>query len=68
MKVLLTNSTDIFAGGEDYVLILGRYLRDRGHLVEVAARPGHLLLEKCSRAEIPVHPLGFTGMHRPSQQ
>ena len=26
MNILLTNATDIFAGGEDYVLILARYL------------------------------------------
>lgn len=64
MRILLTNSTDMFAGGEDYVLILARYLRERGHAADVAALPGHLLLEKCAAAGLPVHPVDFTGMHR----
>jgi len=64
LNILLTNATDIFAGGEDYVLILARYLQKRGHRVWVAANPGHLLLEKCSRSAIPVVPLEFTGMGR----
>ena len=33
--VVLTNATDIFAGGEDYVLILARYLTRRGFTVKV---------------------------------
>ncbi|MGA9116505.1 MAG: glycosyltransferase family 4 protein [Bacteroidota bacterium] len=64
MRVLLTNATDIFAGGEDYVLILARQLGIRGHDVCVSALPGHLLLEKCTAAGIPVLPLHYRGMHR----
>jgi glycosyltransferase involved in cell wall biosynthesis len=64
LNVLLSNSTDIFAGGEDYVLILARYLRARGHVVRVSALPGHLLLAKCSAAGIDIVPLRFEGMHR----
>ena len=64
MNVLLTNATGIFAGGEDYVLILARYLRLRGHSVFVAARPGHLLLTKCGAAGIPAIPVAFEGMSR----
>jgi len=64
LNILLTNSTDIFAGGEDYVLILARYLQRRGHRVWVSANPGHLLLEKCGRAGIPAFPVEFTGMSR----
>jgi glycosyltransferase involved in cell wall biosynthesis len=64
MKILLTNSTDIFAGGEDYVLILAKYLRQRGHQVHVAALPGHLLLDKCTAAGIPTAPIDFRGMGR----
>jgi glycosyltransferase involved in cell wall biosynthesis len=64
MKVLLSNSTDIFAGGEDYVLILAKQLRDRGHHVWVSANPGHLLLEKCEASDIPTAPLLYQGMDR----
>lgn len=64
MRILLTNSTDIFAGGEDYVLILATALRKRGHIVFVSANPGHLLLEKCEARGIPSHPLEYRGMGR----
>ena len=64
MNVLLTNATDIFAGGEDYVLILGRYLARRGHTVWVSARPGHLLLHKCTEASLPVVPIEYGDMSR----
>lgn len=64
MNLLLTNGTDIFAGGEDYVLILARYLTRRGHRVYVAANPGHLLLQKSEEAGLPILPVSFTGMNR----
>ncbi len=64
MKVVLSNSTDIFAGGEDYVLILARHLARRGHLVWVSANPGHLLLRKCADAGIDTLPLLYSGMSR----
>lgn len=64
MNVLLTNATDIFAGGEDYVLTLGTYLARRGHNVWVSARPGHLLLRKCAEASLPVIPVGYGDMAR----
>ena len=64
MNILLTNSTDIFAGGEDYVLILARYLIRRGHSVWVSALPGHLLLKKCEASQIPTIPIAYTGMER----
>lgn len=64
MNVLLTNSTDIFAGGEDYVLLLARHLRLRRHTVHVAALPDHLLLEKCAAQGIPAIPVDFRGMSR----
>ena len=64
MNVLLTNATDIFAGGEDYVLILARYLAQRGQSVWVSARPGHMLLRKCEQASIPTVPLDYGDMAR----
>jgi glycosyltransferase involved in cell wall biosynthesis len=63
-NILLTNSTDIFAGGEDYVLILARRLRMRGHRVWVSALPGHLLLAKCEDLGIPTIPIDYRGMSR----
>jgi len=64
MNILLSNSTDIFAGGEDYVFILAKHLRLRGHTVSVSALPGHLLMEKCSSAGIPAVPIDYRGMDR----
>jgi len=64
VNILLSNSTDIFGGGEDYVLILAKYLSLRGHSVWVAALPGHLLLEKCAAAGIRTIPVDFSGMGR----
>jgi L-malate glycosyltransferase len=64
MNVLLTDSTHIFAGGEDYVLILAKYLRKRGHDVSVSALPGHLLLSKCTAEGIPTFPIHYKGMDR----
>lgn len=64
LNILLSNSTDIFAGGEDYVFILARRLRMRGNRVWVSALPGHLLLEKCRGAGIPTIPLDYRGMSR----
>ncbi len=64
LNILISNSTDIFAGGEDYVLILARRLRMRGHRVWVSALPGHLLLAKCEDAGIPTIPIDYRGMSR----
>jgi glycosyltransferase involved in cell wall biosynthesis len=64
MNILISNSTDIFAGGEDYVLILAKYLARRGHTVSVSALPGHLLLDKCQAAGIPTVPIDYRGMGR----
>jgi glycosyltransferase involved in cell wall biosynthesis len=64
VNILLTNATGIFAGGEDYVLILAKYLQKRGHAVWVSANPGHLLLTKCSDERINTLPVAYTGMGR----
>jgi glycosyltransferase involved in cell wall biosynthesis len=64
VRIFLSNSTDIFAGGEDYVLILAKYLKLRGHEVSVSANPGHLLLKKCNEIMIATVPIAYTGMSR----
>lgn len=64
MNILISNSTDIFAGGEDYVFILAKYLKQRGHRVWVSAHPGHLLLRKCTDAGLATIPLSYSGMSR----
>jgi len=62
LNILLTNATQIFAGGEDYVLILARYLEMRGHNVCVSANPGHLLLKKCEETGIETVPIQYGDM------
>jgi glycosyltransferase involved in cell wall biosynthesis len=64
VKILLSDSTDIFAGGEDYVLILAKYLARRGHALWVSANPGHLLLKKCEASGIRTIPISYVGMSR----
>jgi glycosyltransferase involved in cell wall biosynthesis len=64
VNILLSDSTDIFAGGEDYVLILAKYLTRRGHQVRVSASPGHLLLKKCEETGIRTIPIPYVGMSR----
>jgi glycosyltransferase involved in cell wall biosynthesis len=64
MRILLSNATGIYAGGEEYVLTLARWLARRGHAVWVSALPGHLLLTKCASVGIPTVPVSYEGMSR----
>ncbi len=64
MNIFISNSTDIFAGGEDYVFILAKYLQQRGHHLWVSANPGHLLLRKCEDAGIGTVPVSYREMSR----
>lgn len=57
--ILLTNSSDIYAGGEFYVLELARTLQARGHSVHVCCKPTNLLVEKCRQQGISVLLLDF---------
>ena len=59
MNILLTNSSDIYGGGEYFVLELSRALRNRGHDICITCRPDNLLYTKCEQAGLPVIPLGF---------
>ena len=57
--VLLTNSSDIYGGGEFFVLELAKALLGRGHRIWVCCRPDNLLREKCEQAGVPIVPLAF---------
>jgi len=59
MNILITNSTDIFAGGEMYVLWLAQTLQENGHKVCVSCSPGHLLETKCCQVGIPVATISY---------
>lgn len=60
LRILLTNSTAIYGGGEFFVFELARGLRSlRGHNVWVACRPDNQLRTMCEQASIPVLPLEF---------
>lgn len=59
LNILLTNSTDIYGGGEFYVLELAKALVRRGHEIRITCRPGNLLREKCEAAGLEVIPLDF---------
>lgn len=58
-RILLTNSSDIYGGGEFYVLQLAGALLERGHEVWVSCRPQNALREKCEERRIPTIPLDF---------
>ncbi len=62
MNILISDSTDIYGGGEDYVLTLALLLRERGHHLCVSTLPDHLLSSKCSAAGIETAPLSYIGM------
>jgi glycosyltransferase involved in cell wall biosynthesis len=59
LNILLTNATDIYGGGEYFVLELASALRQSGHGVWVCCKPANLLADKCRDRGIPVLPLDF---------
>ena len=59
LRILLTNSSTMYGGGEFYVLQLATALQQRGHSVWISCKPNNLLLEKCETAGIPTVPLDF---------
>jgi len=61
LKILLTNSTDIYGGGEFYVLELAMALRSRHHDALVVCKPANLLYRKCREAQLPVRAIDFPG-------
>lgn len=63
-KVLLTNSTDIYGGGEFYVLELARTLQERHHDVLVLCKPNNLLYKKCLEAGVPARSIDFPAQGR----
>ncbi len=59
LRVLLTNSSSMYGGGEFYVLQLARGLRERGHSVWISCRRDNPLLQKSLDAGIKTLPLDF---------
>jgi glycosyltransferase involved in cell wall biosynthesis len=57
--ILLTNSSDIYSGGEFYVLELSKELHSRGYHVWVACKQENRLLQKCTAAGVPTIPVDF---------
>jgi len=64
LRILLTNSTDIYGGGEFYVLELARALQSRHHDVLVACKPDNLLYRKCLEAGVAVRSIDFPAQGR----
>lgn len=59
MNILLTNSSEIYGGGEFFVLEVASALASRGHRVTVACKPGNLLPDKCRERGLDVVPMDF---------
>ena len=59
LRILLTNSTNIYGGGEFYVFELAKALQERNHRVWVSCRQDNLLNEKCQEESIQTIPLEF---------
>jgi len=58
-NILLTNSSDMYGGGEFYVLELACELKKRGHNIIVTCKPDNLLCKKCNDAGVVTLPLDF---------
>ena len=59
LNILLTDASDIYGGGEFFVLSLAQELVKRELRVWVSCRSDNLLNEKCIAAGIPVLPVDF---------
>jgi glycosyltransferase involved in cell wall biosynthesis len=59
LNILLTNSTDIYGGGEFFVYELAKALLKRNHKVWVCCKPDNLLFDKCKKVGIPAIPVDF---------
>lgn len=58
-KILLTNGSDIYSGGEYFVLEFGKKLKDRGYDITICCHPGILLYEKAKAFGINLFPVDF---------
>ncbi|MBS1493977.1 MAG: glycosyltransferase family 4 protein [Bacteroidetes bacterium] len=58
-KVLLTNGSDIYSGGEYFVLEFGKKLKERGYDVTICCHPRILLYEKAKAFGINLFPVDF---------
>jgi glycosyltransferase involved in cell wall biosynthesis len=64
MKILLTNSSEVYGGGEFFVLELAAALKSRGHGVIVACKPAGLLPAKCREHGVDVVSMDFPPKER----
>lgn len=55
----MTNSSDIYSGGEYFVLILSKYLKEKGYDVTVCCRSDNLLYEKAKEENIKLFDIDF---------
>ncbi|TAK53683.1 MAG: glycosyltransferase family 1 protein [Bacteroidetes bacterium] len=62
LNILLTNSSNMYGGGEFYVLELAKELAKRGHNVIVTCKPDNLLKKKCDDAGVKTLPYDFPEM------
>jgi len=58
-NILLTDSADMYGGGQFFVFELAKALLLRNHSVVVSCKPNNSLRERCDRSNIPVAPLDF---------
>ncbi|HET9887726.1 MAG TPA: glycosyltransferase, partial [bacterium] len=59
MKVLFATSIKSWGGGEQWMLSACCGMRERGHEVTLAARPGSAIAERAQRSGIPLIPVPF---------
>ncbi len=62
MNILLTNSSNMYGGGEFYVLEVAKELTRRKHNVMVSCKPDNLLKQKCDAAGVRTIPVDFPVM------
>jgi len=59
LKILLTNASEIYGGGEFFVYQIAGLLKFREHKVWVSCRRDNLLYEKCSQNKIELFPQDY---------
>ncbi|MGH2575190.1 MAG: glycosyltransferase family 4 protein [Ignavibacteria bacterium] len=65
LRILLTNASDIYGGGEFFVYTLADSLTKRGRSVYVSCRKDNLLYKKCTDSGIKVFPVDYPSNNFP---